>query len=538
MRERFEADPSKGPDGVLDEVAINGSGPIGPNRPSKPSKPSWVRYWGFRVAAMLMGLLPFLVAELILLSVGWQPSNSIVDPYVGFAAMNRLFETSEDGLRWQIAENRKPLFCADSFLKRKPENGFRIFCVGGSTVQGRPFAIETAFSSWMKIGLSTADPERTYEVVNCGGVSYASYRLAPIVEEVVEYQPDLIVIYTGHNEFLEDRTYREVRELSPILSQAHGWFSKLRTYQFLRSRFVDEGKPRAGEPLNDSRFEMPEDVEARLDFQGGLSLYRRDEAWSREVTAHFELNLRRMVRGCRAKGVPVVVVKPVSNLRDAAPFKSEHRGGMTIEELDEFERQMASTERSTASTREQLQRDLVSLKRAVELDGEHALAQFRLGQTYIQLGDVEAARGPLLAAKECDVCPLRATESILKAIEEVTGEEQVLLLDANGFFQRRSPDGIVGQESLVDHVHPSIAGHQRIAEWLLSELAGRRMLPIESSSLETEAYRRAQGLAVEGHLSGLPNLYFELGKDRLAGLKRWASGEVKRVRDTPPGMEP
>ena len=35
-----------------------------------------------------------------------------------------------------------------------------------------------------------------------GGVSYASYRVAALMEELVRYEPDLFVIYSGHNEFL------------------------------------------------------------------------------------------------------------------------------------------------------------------------------------------------------------------------------------------------------------------------------------------------------------------------------------------------
>ena len=63
--------------------------------------------------------------------------------------------------------------------------------LGGSTVQGRPFSIETAFSTWLELSLTAADPSRIWQVVNCGGVSYASYRLAPIVDESSCYKPDL-----------------------------------------------------------------------------------------------------------------------------------------------------------------------------------------------------------------------------------------------------------------------------------------------------------------------------------------------------------
>ena len=46
--------------------------------------------------------------------------------------------------------------------------------------------------------------------------------------------------------------------------------------------------------------------------------------WQADVIAHFEYNLRRIVRIADEAGVPLLFVSPVSNLQ-FAPFKSEHR---------------------------------------------------------------------------------------------------------------------------------------------------------------------------------------------------------------------
>lgn len=55
--------------------------------------------------------------------------------------------------------------------------------------------------------LPVADEHTVWEVINAGGVSYASYRVAALMEELTQYQPDLFVIFSAHNEFLERRTY-------------------------------------------------------------------------------------------------------------------------------------------------------------------------------------------------------------------------------------------------------------------------------------------------------------------------------------------
>ncbi|MHB8898104.1 MAG: hypothetical protein ACYC6Y_05105, partial [Thermoguttaceae bacterium] len=160
----------------------------------------------FRLAAVALGLSPLLVLEGLLWC--FDPGTPVYDhdPFVGFRAVHPLFVLSPDGRRYETAPSRLDFFRADSFDARKAPNEYRIFCLGGSTVQGSPFTIETSFTTFLELSLQAAEPERKWQVVNCGGISYASYRLVPILQEVLRYQPDLVILYTGQNEFLEDRT--------------------------------------------------------------------------------------------------------------------------------------------------------------------------------------------------------------------------------------------------------------------------------------------------------------------------------------------
>ena len=82
--------------------------------------------------------------------------------------------------------------------------------MGGSTTYGRPYFDNVSFCGWLRAYLQAADPTRNWEVINAGGVSYASYRVAILMEELVEYDPDLFIVYSGHNEFLERRTYPQI----------------------------------------------------------------------------------------------------------------------------------------------------------------------------------------------------------------------------------------------------------------------------------------------------------------------------------------
>ena len=163
------------------------------------------------VYATVVVVVFFVLAEGLLALVGIQPIVVQQDPYVGFSSYFPLFVAGSDG-RMATASNKLALFNPQSFDRRKKPGTYRIFTLGGSTTYGRPFDDGTSFTGWLRTYLETLDPERSWEVVNAGGISYASYRVATLMEELVEHEPDLFVIYSGNNEFLEKRTYGELIE--------------------------------------------------------------------------------------------------------------------------------------------------------------------------------------------------------------------------------------------------------------------------------------------------------------------------------------
>ncbi|MCP4400602.1 MAG: SGNH/GDSL hydrolase family protein, partial [bacterium] len=152
----------------------------------------------------------FILIELILLAVGVVPLYQRTDPYIGFSGYAPLFlkHTPSNGEPiFETAQNKIRWFNQQSFPVRKAEGTIRIFCLGGSTTYGRPYDDRTSFCGWLRLFLPAVDPGHRYEVINAGGISYASYRVARLMEELADYEPDLFIVYSGHNEFLEKRTY-------------------------------------------------------------------------------------------------------------------------------------------------------------------------------------------------------------------------------------------------------------------------------------------------------------------------------------------
>ena len=470
----------------------------------------------------MLGLAPLVILELLLSAMGWGRPNAHEDPFVGFHGVRPLFVLNDECARYEVPTARQGFFRPQSFSARKEPKGFRIFCLGGSTVQGRPYATETSFTSWLQIGLQVAEPQRTWEVVNCGGVSYASYRLVPILEEVLQYEPDLIIVCTGHNEFLEDRTYGHIRDQSVALVSLHSWVARLRTYQLLREQYL---RLRGGKTARDAgdRPALGEEVDATLDDRGGLEQYHRDDGWHRDVITHYGANLERMIRLAEQACVPLLFVNPVSDLRDTPPFKSEHRADLGSDQRQRFAELWAEA-RTYYST--DLRRTVALQEEALAIDDQHAGLHYQLGQCYDALGDLDQAASHYLLAKELDVCPLRILEPMHEALLDIAASSGTPVVDARQLIAELCRGGIPDQSWLVDHVHPTIRGHQRIADAIADSLVQQGVVhpPPDWPQQRKDAY--------QAHWDSLEPIYFETGRQRLEILRQWARGRMTRQRES------
>ena len=473
----------------------------------------------FRLAAVVLGLAPLLILEGLLWCFGTGMPHYDHDPFVGFRAVHPLFVLSDDAERYEIARSRLDFFRPDSFAARKAPDEFRIFCLGGSTVQGSPFAIETSFTTFLELSLQAAEPEKKWEVVNCGGVSYASYRLVPILEEVLRHEPDLIVVYTGHNEFLEDRTYGHVKHMPELVARPAEILARTRTCQVLHRLWATGGpdKTADAEGAPPGRPVLPAEVEAMLEYRGGLDRYHRDEKWRGDIETHYEYNLNRMVVLARDARVPLLLVNPVCNLRDCPPFKNEHRDGLTEEQLKRWKSLVSEAGEHCG---ENAAETLRLLEEALRIDDRHAGLHYLLAKTHDSMGDMVLARREYIAAKENDICPLRIVESMNQAVLDTAAATGTPLVDVRRMYEEICEGGVPGDMYLIDHVHPSIEGHQLIADLIASKLA---LMGIVRPRPD---WRQRRNEAFRAQLDSLVSLYYAQGQQRLDILRCWTQGKA------------
>ncbi len=432
-----------------------------------------------------------LTAELLLALAGVRPLAETEDPFVGFSASAPVFveRPGPDGPVMATAPGKLRWFNEQSFPRDKPPGSVRIACVGGSTTYGHPYDDALSYSAWLREILPAAQPGTRFEVINAGGISYASYRETLLVEELCAFALDALVIYSGPNEFLEERTYPGLAGGGP-LATVGGWLSRLRCFTLAR-RAVDALRD------DDGRARLPGEVDTRLEHPAGLSLYVRDDALHDRIIEHFRLNLARMLRTARAAGARVVLVAPASELRDCAPFKSQPGPGVS----------------SAAAAEAQALREqggLAALQRAASLDPRHAGGQYLLGEALFGAGRSDEARAALERARDEDVCPLRPPTSLrddVRRAAQAAGAgyvDFVQLVDDE--CQRRFGHRVPGHEQFLDHVHLDLDGYRLLALALLDALAAQGVvrpapgwqaaLPAVDARLRARLDPARQGLAL------------------------------------------
>ena len=401
-----------------------------------------VLYTGF------LWLFVFVGVELLLWLFGVQTLIERQDPSRGFSGLVPVFVREGQTMRTRPSLQGE-IFNNQSFAVTKPPGSLRIFTVGGSSAFGFPWGVQMSFSGVLQDVLTDAYPDRKIEVINVAGVSYAMHRLNLIIRELVEYRPDVIIVYSGHNEFIEHDFYKALRERGSTATRLIHVVSQLRISGALYSLLVN-GKTK--------------ETSAGAHF--GMVADRADRVWDNPadkaaVVESFRDGLARLIRVAQDHGSKVLVATVPCNLRDWRPqrsiignFADDSKRTMWLEVYVAGESHLKAEEHRDA---------IAALENALELSPGHADTHFLLGRAYEELGHWEQSRRSYERAVDYDASPIRRVGQINRAIREVATEEEALLVDIESVFTENSEHGLIGFELIEDYVHPTPDGHALIA---------------------------------------------------------------------------
>src|SRR4029078_13289681 len=88
----------------------------------------------------------------------------------------------------------------ERFKKEKASGTFRAFVLGESTTIGYPYMHNGSFHRLLQYRLLHEYPSLNFEIVNVSLTAVNSYTVKEFAKAVANYSPDVVMIYTGHNE--------------------------------------------------------------------------------------------------------------------------------------------------------------------------------------------------------------------------------------------------------------------------------------------------------------------------------------------------
>ena len=86
-------------------------------------------------------------------------------------------------------------------LEKKYQHSFRVLCLGESSMFGVPFQFSATIPALVRKQLRHLYPDSDIEVINLGASAINTNVIRAMVPEYLSLEPDLVLIYTGHNEY-------------------------------------------------------------------------------------------------------------------------------------------------------------------------------------------------------------------------------------------------------------------------------------------------------------------------------------------------
>ena len=311
----------------------------------------------------------------------------------------------------------------DVFKQEKTSDTYRVFAMGGSSAAGYPYGFNGTYSRVVKDILQDRMPDKQVEVVNVGISAISSYTLYDQVDEILQQEPDAILIYAGHNEFYGALGVGSNENLGgfPWFVRGYLKLQQYKTFLLLRNAIVGAGKWTASlfgaQEVNPNATLMERIINSR-----SIAL----DGPKHQLAMHqFDSNLSAILDAFTQQGVPVWLGSLASNYKDQAPFVD------VPDALDAQEQPLP-----LAST------------------------IFQEGQSLLVNGDADAAQTRFAYAKDLDGLKFRAPESINQIIRnKADAYEQVHYVPVYERFVEYSPNGIIGNELMLEHLHPNAKGY-------------------------------------------------------------------------------
>lgn len=354
------------------------------------------------------------------------------------------------GRRYFSAKEVLPETSNDVFPATKATNAYRIFFLGGSSTFGYPYAHNGSMSKMLGQRLADYFPDRRIEIVNLGMPAINSFSLLDYADEILAQQPDALVIYAGHNEFYGALGAGSTESLGA----SRGFINFYLKLQRIKIMLLLRDGIEKVKGLFASALNAPPESNTLMEQMVNDDAIPYGSTKYQRALEFFRANLGEIIAKAQQKKVRVLLSELVSNVREQEPFVSLYEAS-----TDRAAYQQALAATATLVQAAQYQIALARYDSLLQIDAQPALTHFRRGQALEALGDYDAARKSYERARDLDGLRFRASSDLNQVLRELAQTHNVPLVPMLQAFAQESPHGLVGNNLMLEHLHPNLRGY-------------------------------------------------------------------------------
>jgi len=321
----------------------------------------------------------------------------------------------------------------------KPLGTRRVVMLGESAAAGYPVT-DYHLGRLVEARWAARFPDAPVEVINLSMVAVNSHALREFAREALALDPDLFVIYAGHNEAIGP--FGPAAKFGPSISSPSLARLALAVRRTRVGRAVESAIGTVSPPSASSG-------EWRgLDEFRGVRVAHDDPAMA-GMLRNTEENFRAITRMALDHGAKILFCLPATNLDDWPPMASEEPDAGGIEAV-------------------------LTAQETGDIGGFRSAALvYEAAQKRREAGDWQRAWPLYRLAADLDLQRFRADSGILAVQGKIASENgsSVGLVDAGRWLHEMNPRFTTGREFFLEHVHLTMKGRAAVAELIVDGMA-------------------------------------------------------------------
>jgi len=395
----------------------------------------------------------------------------------------RLFvEDKQDSDYWVMNQNASKKYFPDQtiattgnkepFKKEKAANTIRIFVLGESTTIGYPYFHNGSFHRMLLYRLMHSMPDKNFEIINVSLTAVNSYTILDFARQVVDKEPDAVLIYTGHNEYYGALGVGSTQQVGSNrgLIKTILYLRQFRTTQLLTNAWLHL-RSLGGKHGDGDKKDRMELMAKDQDIAFGSAKFNAG-------VDQFQKNMEETLQLFQNANIPVFLSTVVSNEKDLSPFVSEKPGSDKQKTFNE-----AFNEGMNALASGNLAQATINLKKADGIFARSAICNYQLGRVFLQLQQTDSARTYFTKAGDLDMLRFRAPSAINKTIRLLCSKyHNTILVDAEADFQHYATHQVIGDDLILEHVHPNLSGYALLSQSFYEAMKKKGFLKVQEGN--------------------------------------------------------